>query len=224
MGKDKQQKFDENNEFPNVFQPVALHEAENQFPLKGNWRNTFFKNHQPITLEIGCGKGEYTVALAKENPSINYIGIDKKGARLWRGAKTSNEDQMPNVAFLRTQIDFIEKCFENDEVDEIWITFPDPQLKKSKARKRLTSPMFLNRYQHILKDKGIIHLKTDNLVLFDYTLSIIESEHHFLIEKCNDIYSNPDLLSSPIRSVQTFYEKMFVDQGIPIHYLRFQLK
>ncbi len=223
MGKDKLAKFEENNSFPNVFQPAFLHEEQNSFPMKGLWDESFFKNGQDITLEIGCGKGEYTVELAKVNAKRNFIGIDKKGARLWRGAKTSNDSNMKNVAFLRVQIDWIEKCFGQNEVDEIWITFPDPQLKKSKARKRLTSPMFLKRYANIMKLGGIIHLKTDNLVLFDYTLAIIESEKHQLIEKHNDIYSNQSLLNSPIRNIQTFYEKMFVDQGIAIHYLKFRL-
>ncbi|MEI8202288.1 MAG: tRNA (guanosine(46)-N7)-methyltransferase TrmB [Bacteroidota bacterium] len=223
MGKDKLAKFEENTTFPNVFQPAFLHEEQSVFPLKGLWNASFFKNEQAIILEIGCGKGEYTVELARINKDKNFIGIDKKGARLWRGAKTSNEMHMQNVAFLRVQIDWIEKCFSQNEVDEIWITFPDPQLKKSKARKRLTSPMFLKRYRHIMKPGGFIHLKTDNLVLFDYTLAIIKSERHRLIEKYNDIHSNPSLLNSPIRNIQTFYEKMFVDQGIAIHYLKFQL-
>ncbi len=159
MGKDKLQKFAENDSFSNVFQPLALHEDKNSFNLRGHWNASFFNNTHPITLEIACGKGEYTVELAQAHPERNYIGIDKKGARLWRGAKTAVDTGMKNVAFLRTQIDFIEKCFAPNEVDEIWITFPDPQLKKSKARKRLTSPMFLPRYKNILRPGGWIHLK-----------------------------------------------------------------
>src|ERR1035437_1421414 len=161
MGKDKLRKFAENETFPNVIQPEFDEMFNVDYKLKGNWHSNFWKNDKPITLELGCGKGEYSVNLAKFNPNRNYMGIDVKGARFWRGAKTALQDNIPNVAFIRTRIEFISAFFTANEVDEIWITFPDPQLKIRRHKKRLTSSLFLNRYKAFITPNAIIHLKTD---------------------------------------------------------------
>lgn len=187
--------------------------------MKGNWRKDYFKNDNPIVLELGCGKGEYTVNLAIQNPSINYIGIDSKGARLWRGCRNSIDNQLDNVAFVRTHIEQIEQLFAPGEISEIWITFPDPQLRKE--RKRLTCPRFLKHYRNILATDSLIHLKTDNIPLYDYTLRVIRSAGHKLLFHTNDLYG--DDVQDVASSIQTFYEKMFLEQGMKITYLRFRL-
>ena len=220
MAKHKLFRFSENETFSNLIQ-LPYTEVMKGVPLKGKWNTDFFKKEQTLILELGCGKGEYTIGLAKRYPEINFLGVDVKGARLWRGCKTSNDEGMKNVGFIRTQIELIDRYFENDEVSEIWITFPDPQPKEFKARKRLTSPLFLNRYKKFLKRDGIIHLKTDNTPFFDYTLEIIKEFGHKLLFQERDIY-NFDC-SGALVEIQTFYEKKYLELGQPIHYLKFQL-
>ncbi len=221
MPKNKIKKFDENLTFPNLFQ-VGYHELmEKGFELKGNWNKLFFKNKNPIILELGCGKGEYTVGLAKKYPSNNYIGIDVKGARLWRGAKSSEEMVLKNTAFVRTKIELVNHFFGPDEVSEIWVTFPDPQPKPFKAHKRLISPRFLNTYRKFLQSNGIIHLKTDNLLLFEYCIEVIKIEKHSLIFETKDLYKSA--INEDVLNIQTFYEKQYLDQGIKINYLKFRL-
>lgn len=218
MPKKKQERFAETATFPHVVQPT-FDEIHHNFPLKGKWA-AFFGNTHPITLELGCGKGEYTLALAKQYPNNNYLGVDIKGARIWRGAKSALEEGVKNVGFLRTRIDFIQHAFAKDEVDSIWITFPDPQ--PDKPRKRLTSPLFLSRYGGFLKPGGIIHLKTDNTQLFEYTLEVIHQGNHHLLMHTFDLYSNN--LSDDVMLTQTHYEKLFLAKDKPIKYLRFRLK
>jgi tRNA (guanine-N7-)-methyltransferase len=190
-------------------------------PIKGKWNSDFFKNDNPIVLELGCGKGEYTVNLAKMYPGKNFIGVDIKGARLWKGAKEATELKMPNVAFLRTRIENIVSFFNQNEVSEIWITFPDPQPRPAKARKRLSSSRFLTYYQQFAKPNAIIHLKTDSQGLHEYTKALVE-QNKLKIQVCtNDLY-NSGIVDS-ILSIRTFYESMFLEQGKPITYLRFEL-
>lgn len=218
--KGKLEKFAENLTFPNLFQPDYDQVKENFF-LKGKWNEEFFKNTNPIVLELGCGKGEYSVGLARKYPNKNFIGIDLKGARLWRGCKTSNDEGMQNVAFIRTKIQHIQLLFEENEVDEIWVTFPDPQPKHSKRNKRLTSQRFLDSYDKILKANSIIHLKTDSESLFDYTLEVIAENNHQLHIAVKDIYHHDGL--DEVKSIKTHYEKLFSEQGYDINYLNFTL-
>ena len=195
------------------------------FELKGKWNATFFKNDHPIVLELGCGKGEYTVALAEKFPDKNFIGIDIKGSRFWRGAKTAIENEMNNVAFIRTQIELIDYAFAENEVSEIWITFPDPQIKFKRTKHRLTHPEFLRKYHTVLNKDGIIHLKTDSEFLHGYTHGIIQMEDHEVILTNHNVY-NPDNFEMPeeITSIQTFYEKKFLEKDKNITYIRFKLK
>jgi len=218
--KNKLKRFRENESFRNVIQPTR-EEVQNGFSLKGKWQ-TFFNNTNPIVLELGCGKGEYTVALAKQNPDINYIGIDIKGARFWRGAKTATEDNLKNVAFLRTQIELIDLCFLENEVSEIWITFPDPQIKFTRLVHRLTNVTFLKKYHKILKPKGIIHLKTDSEFLHGYTIGLLQGLNQEIIYAHHHIYNNQE---SPkeATSVQTFYEQQYLEKNKAITYLKFRL-
>ncbi|MEE1021361.1 MAG: tRNA (guanosine(46)-N7)-methyltransferase TrmB [Bacteroidales bacterium] len=220
MGKNKLARFAENETFANLFQLTYEQVTKEGFALKGKWNKEFFKNDNPIVLELGCGKGEYTVGLAKKYPNKNFIGIDIKGARLWRGCKTSNEDKMTNVAFVRTHIQMIESYFAQNEVSEIWITFPDPQLKK--PNKRLTCERFLKLYKNILKQDGIVHLKTDSQELYEYTKDevLIPSKREILYNT-NDLY-NSDFKEDVIE-IQTFYESMYLKIGKPITYLKFKL-
>lgn len=220
MGKNKLARFAENETFANLFQLTYEQVTKEGFALKGKWNKEFFKNDNPIVLELGCGKGEYTVGLAKKYPNKNFIGIDIKGARLWRGCKTSNEDKMENVAFVRTHIQMIESYFAENEVSEIWITFPDPQLKK--PNKRLTCERFLKLYKNILKQDGIVHLKTDSQELYEYTKDevLIPSKREILYNT-NDLY-NSDFKEDVIE-IQTFYEAMYLKIGKPITYLKFRL-
>lgn len=217
MSKHKLARFAENLTFPNLFQLSFEQLADHPFEWRGNWRQ-FFGNDNPIVLELGCGKGEYTIAMARQLPNRNYIGVDIKGARLWRGAKTSNEEKMPNVAFIRTRIELIDRFFAPGEVSEIWVTFPDPQPKK--PNKRLTSQRFLSLYSHFLKPDAPINLKTDSRELFDYTLDEV-----IPAANCSVEFATPDLYASNYggmaSAVQTFYESMFLAQGKPITYLRF---
>lgn len=218
MGKDKLRKFRENETFECLIQPSLDQVLNQKHPLSGNWSKSVFGNDNPIVLELGCGKGEYTIALAERNPNINYIGVDIKGARLWKGAKYATENKLPNVAFLRTRIDFISSFFNENEVDEIWVTFADPQPKR--ANKRLTSPIFLNRYKQFLKKGGIINLKTDSQLLHEYTLETAPSSGFTILEHNNDIYGSGRVTPDDILNVKTFYESQFLAQGLPITYLK----
>ena len=221
MGKNKLERFEENLTFPNLFQVSYEFLQQNTFPLKGKWNSDFFKNNNPIVLELGCGKGEYTVNLAKKYPNKNFIGIDIKGARLWRGCKTSNEDKMGNVAFIRTRIQLIENFFAADEVSEIWITFPDPQLKK--PNKRLTCERFLSYYKKIAKNNSIVHLKTDSYELYDYTINEVIAEGKYpVVFHTDDLYASD--FYDDVKDVRTFYEQMFLDMGKKITYIQFKLQ
>jgi tRNA (guanine-N7-)-methyltransferase len=218
--KRKLARFAENETFENFFQPNFQQLADGFF-LKDKWNKEFFKNSNPVVLELGCGKGEFTVGLARRYPYKNFIGMDIKGARMWRGAKTSQEEKLENVAFLRTRIQLIEHYFSPCEVDEIWITFPDPQPHKTKAKKRLTSPEFLDRYRKICKKNCIIHLKTDNTPLFDYSLEVIKEQNLPLYFHTFDVDKNPG--SDDVVSIRTHYEMLFRGKGEKIKYLKFGL-
>lgn len=221
MGKNKLLKFAENQTFSNLFQPEFTEVWGADFRLKGKWSEVHFKNSNPIVLELGCGKGEYTVNLAKQYPSKNFIGIDIKGARLWTGAKEAFNSSMNNVAFIRTRIEHISSFFAPDEVSEIWITFPDPQPRPAKARKRLSSSRFLTYYQKFLKENGLVHLKTDSQGLYEYTSALVAQNGLKVIISTNDLYSG--IVNDPILSIKTFYEKQFLEMGKPITYLKFEL-
>ncbi len=221
MGKDKLRRFAENETFAHLFQPKR-DELQNGFALKGNWNKKFFKNDNPIVLELGCGRGEYTIGLAKRYPNINFIGVDIKGARLWRGAKTALEDNMKNVAFLRTGIELIDLCFAENEVSEIWITFADPQIKYKRAKHRLTHPNFLNRYKTILHEEGKIHLKTDSEYLFGYTHGLVQLLNYPVIETYHSIYEQVQENDSVLKDIKTHYEEMWLEMGKTIGYICFQ--
>jgi tRNA (guanine-N7-)-methyltransferase len=221
-------KFSEVLSFPNVFEnPDATKPGligENGTPIvgKGPWSNFYFKNNNPLILELACGKGDYTLGLAERYPGKNFMGVDIKGARIWRGAKTALEKQLPNVAFLRTRIEQIPLFFCSNEVEEIWITFPDPFLKKGKENRRLTSLPFLERYSKILKPGSLIHLKTDDRTLFDFTLDVLNSQSDYkLIYADQDIYSK-DLPYEELE-IKTFYETRHLSKGSTIKYIRFEL-
>ncbi len=221
--KNKLKRFKENETFSNLFQPSREELLAGQFPLKGQWNQAYFKNDQPIVLELGCGKGEYTLGLSERFPEKNFIGIDIKGARIWRGAKTALEENRNNVAFVRMQIELIEKAFAPGEVSEIWITFPDPQIKFKRTKHRLTNPEFLQRYKNILNDKGVIHLKTDSEFLHGYTIGLLQGSGHEILYAHHDIYINT-YAPEEVVNIQTFYEKQFLEQGKAITYLKFRLK
>ena len=221
--KNKLKRFKENETFSNVFQPTREEVISNQLPLKGKWRTDFFKNNNPIVLELGCGKGEYSVGLAQRNPNKNFIGIDIKGARFWRGAKTAVENGINNVAFLRTQIELIEHCFDADEVDEIWITFPDPQIKYKRTKHRMTNAEFLNNYKKILKPNGLMHLKTDSEFMHGYTLGLLHGLGHEVIYANHNIYKNEGA-PADVTSIQTFYESQYLEVNKPITYIQFRIK
>ena len=221
MGKNKLARWTELGSFDNVIQPEIGEVFAKDHPVKGRWKKEIFKNENPVILELGCGKGEYTVGLATRFPGNNYIGIDIKGARMWRGAKTANEQKLPNVAFLRTRIEFINSFFSADEVDEIWITFPDPHPGGRNSNKRLTSPWFLNTYRLFLKNKGLIHLKTDNSALYKYTNTVVSNNNLETIFATSDLYS--ENLSDDILLIRTHYEKIFLNKGLKINYLSFRL-
>ena len=218
--KNKLKKFIENESFSNVIQPERKELLSDSFIYKGNWNKLYFKNNNPIIVELGCGKGEYTVNLAKSNPSKNYIGIDIKGARFWRGAKTSLDENLENVVFLRTQIELIDFVFGKQEVKEIWLTFPDPQIKYQRRKHRLTNPLFLNIYKNILVDKGMVHLKTDSEFLHGYTLGVLKGLSIKPLFSNHDIYKNNNAPAEVI-NIKTHYEKLFLETKKNISYLRF---
>ena len=221
--KNKLKRFEENKKFPNVIQPKRQDLLNNDFKIKGNWNTLFFKNKAPIILELGCGKGEYCIYLAKKYPQHNFIGIDIKGARFWRGAKICIQEKIKNVGFVRAQIELIDCIFENQEINEIWLTFPDPQIKFKRSKHRLTHPYFLEKYEKILIPKGILHLKTDSQFLYGYTQGILQERQKNTIKYAhNDIYNNP-YAPKEATEIQTFYEKKFLEQNKPIAYMRFEL-
>ena len=220
--KNKLKRFRENETFNNVFQPERSTLINDLFQMKGNWKKKYFKNNNPIILELGCGKGEYSLYLASKNEKLNCIGIDIKGARFWRGAKIAINKNIKNIAFLRTQIELIEYCFSKNEVDGIWITFPDPQLKYKRNRHILIHPNFLDKYKKIIKKGGFIHIKTDSEFLFGYSLGVLNNFPGDIIFAHHDIYNNPNSPSDAILE-QTFYEKKFLKEGKSIKYIEFQL-
>ena len=221
--KNKLKRFQDNEVFANVIQPLRSEIVEEEFQFKGKWKRDFFKNDKPLILELGCGKGEYTLGLAERNKDCNYLGIDIKGARFWRGAKTALENEMPNVGFLRTQIELVDQVFAEGEVDEIWITFPDPQIKWKRTKHRMTNPEFLNKYKHILTKEGIIHLKTDSEFMHGYTLGILEGLGHDILYAHHNIYVNHEAPEEVV-GIQTFYEQLYLDKNKSITYLKFRLK
>lgn len=219
MGKNKLAKFGEMERFENVIQvPYKTLQLEN-FYLKGKWTSNFFKNENQIILELGCGKGEYTVELAEKNPSFNYIGVDIKGARMYVGAKKALEKGLKNVAFLRTNIEIINQFFAEEEVSEIWLTFPDPQMKKT--RKRLTSTFFLSLYRLFLKKDGIVHLKTDSSFQFTYTSALVHLNEFDILAETDNLYES-EVLNETLQ-IKTFYEKQWLSRGITIKYIAFRL-
>lgn len=218
MAKRKLEQFAEMDTFNHVFHAPFEVVKDSDYKMKGKW-NSFFKNDNPLIVELGCGKGEYTVGLAKKNNNNNYIGVDIKGARMWRGATTVKELNLKNVAFLRSRIDFIEKLFGKHEIDEIWITFPDPQ--REKRRKRLTAPMFIERYQNVIKAGGIINLKTDSRLMYYYTLELVKANNFEILINTDDLYASE--YANEKLSIKTFYEQMFLNEGKKINYLRFKI-
>ena len=221
MGKGKALRFAENLTFKNLIQPEFEEIFHKDHALKGRWHKDFFKNDNPIVLELGCGRGEYTVALGRSNPDKNLIGIDIKGARMWRGAKTATQENLSNIGFVRTRIEFINSFFAEGEISEIWITFPDPQLKTRRAKKRLTSPIFLEYYAQMLVADGLIHLKTDSQHLYNYTNAVIDNYGLKRNVANNDIYGSG--YADERLSIKTAYEMMFLDRGLPITYTQFTL-
>lgn len=222
MAKKKLQRFAEIETFTNVFKHLQHGKTVGDMKLKGSWRNKYFINNNPIVLELGCGKGEYTVGLAERFPNKNFIGIDLKGNRIWRGAKTALDKKLQNVAFLRTRIENIECSFDPGEVNEIWITFPDPQPQESRIKKRLTSPRFLNYYRNLLQEKGLLHLKTDNLPLHEYTLDLLKSPEWEVLDHTADLYGDGVSRDSSLTEIKTHYETKFSEMGFKICYLRWK--
>lgn len=220
--KNKLKRFKENETFENVVQPSREEIVNQTYPLKGKWTSEFFKNEKPLILELGCGKGEYTVGLAKRYPEYNFLGIDIKGARFWRGAKTALEEGIDNAKFLRTQIELVDQIFAPGEVHEIWITFPDPQIKYQRSKHRMTNPDFLKKYHQILKPEGVVHLKTDSEYMHGYTLGLLQGSGHEILYAHHDIYKNTEA-PEEIVSIQTFYEAQYLKQGKPITYTKFRL-
>jgi len=228
MGKDKLRKWAENANFNHVFEPdlqEAVQGADNA--LKGDWAKEVFLNDNPITLELGCGKGEYTVGLAKKYPNRNFIGVDIKGHRFWRGAKTALEESLPNVAFLRTKLEFIDKYFDKDEVSEIWLTFSDPQPKDEKGTKRITSPVYIERYKKILKTGSLINVKTDSVLLYDLSRKGYLENGYNILQDSQDVYGvlvndvDEDLREA--LEIKTYYEKRWLSEGKKIHFLQLKV-
>ena len=221
--KNKLRRFRENETFSNVVQPSREEVLNNSLELKGNWRKNFFKNNNPLVLELGCGKGEYSVSLAKAYPKMNFLGIDIKGARFWRGAKIALEENLENVGFLRTQIELIDHIFEENEVDEIWITFPDPQIKYKRTKHRLTNADFLQKYKKILKSDGFVHLKTDSEFMHGYTLGLLHGLGEIIEYAHHDVYGSQGAPEA-VTNIQTFYEKQYLEIGKKITYIRFKFR
>jgi tRNA (guanine-N7-)-methyltransferase len=222
LGKDKLRRFGELGHFERVFQPRIEEISGKDYYLKGKWKQEVFHNNHPLVLELGCGKGEYTIGMAGQFPGKNFIGIDIKGARMWKGAKASHEEKILNASFLRTRIELISSFFGPGEVDEIWITFPDPQPTERRKKKRLTAPGFLKQYQGFLVDGGIIHLKTDSDLLYSYTLNLLGRFEMEILFNTTDLYHS-DIVDD-ILEIKTFYEKKFLETGSNINYLKFRLK
>jgi tRNA (guanine-N7-)-methyltransferase len=221
VGKNKIRKWMEMESYRHVIQPEFSDVFKKDHALKGKWSSEFFCNSNPVVLELGCGKGEYTLNLAQIYPGKNFIGIDIKGSRIWSGAKTAIEIGLNNVAFIRTRIEFIESFFGTEEVDEIWLIFPDPQLKKRRNKKRLTSPRFLNAYREFLKFENVIHLKTDSKELYHYTKNLLEFNQLIILQSIDDLYATS--LSNKTLSFKTYYEQEFLKQDKKITYLKFSL-
>jgi len=219
--KNKLKRFRENETFANVVQPSREEVLNDSLKLKGNWRKNFFKNNNPLILELGCGKGEYSVNLAKAFPEMNFLGIDIKGARFWRGAKIALEENLENVGFLRTQIELVDHIFDENEVDEIWITFPDPQIKYKRTKHRLTNADFLQKYKKILKPDGVVHLKTDSEFMHGYTLGLLQGLGETIEYAHHDIYGSQGAPEA-VTNIQTFYEKQYLEIGKKITYIRFK--
>jgi tRNA (guanine-N7-)-methyltransferase len=228
MTKSKLERFAEVDTFKNVFQHLQNQEKVDEFAMKGKWNEQYFKNNNPIVLELGCGKGEYTIGMAEKNPNKNYIGADLKGNRIWVGAKTALDNNMQNVAFLRTRIENIAYAFAENEISEIWITFPDPQPQKTRERKRLTHPRFLDKYKLILKKEGVIQLKTDNEPLFQFTLEVIQERKCKILCYTNNLYKkgtilmNESVIPAETKTIKTYYEKLFSEKGFDICYVAFK--
>jgi len=220
MGKKKLQQYKDIDTYKNLFQ-FTYEEIQKGIHYKGNWAEKYFKNDNPITLELGCGKGEYTLGLARKYLEKNFIGIDIKGARLWRGATTALEEVLKNILFIRSPIELIGDYFSEGEIDEIWITFPDPHPKTSRIRRRLTSPRFLRMYKNILRSKGIVHLKTDNQLLFNYTYELLNELNLEVIFHTRDLYQSG--IDDDVLLIKTFYEKKYLKDNIPINYLKFRI-
>lgn len=221
MGKNKLSRFRELETLEHVFQPPFEEIFRKDYRLKGRWKREVFGNGNPLVLELGCGKGEYTVGLARNYPDKNFMGLDIKGARIWKGARQAHKEKLENVAFLRTRIDFITSFFEREEVDELWITFPDPQEKKRRQKKRLTGALFLNRYRQLLRDRGPISLKTDNRGLYEYTMALIKYNGLVVEQNTDDLYST-DWKDETV-SIRTYYETKFMEEGAKINFIRFRL-
>jgi tRNA (guanine-N7-)-methyltransferase len=221
LGKNKLSRFRELETLDRVFQPSFEEVYQKDYHLKGKWKKEVFGNENPLVLELGCGKGEYTVGLARLNPQKNYMGLDIKGARIWKGARTAHHEELQNVAFLRTRIDFITSFFAAEEVDELWITFPDPQEKKRRWKKRLTGDIFLNRYRQLLRDQGLVHLKTDNRSLYLHTLELARYNNLVIERHTDDLYSAG--WEDEALTIQTFYESRFRAEGLKIHFIQFRL-
>lgn len=221
--KNKLKRFLENDTFSNVFQPTREEVVGNEFPLKGKWNSEFFQNDNPIVVELGCGKGEYSVGLAERFPDKNFVGIDIKGARFWRGAKTATDTDLNNVAFVRTQIEIIDGIFAEHEVSEFWITFPDPQIKYKRTKHRMTNTEFLQLYKRILKLDGVMNLKTDSEFMHGYTLGLLHGEGHEVLYANHDVYKNE---GSPeeVTAIQTFYENQYLKVNKAITYIKFKIK
>ena len=221
MSQNKLQRFAEMETLQNVIQPTYRDAYLKEFSLKGKWKEVFFKNKNPLVLELGCGKGDYSVGLARQFPDKNFLGIDIKGNRMWVGAKQALKENLINVGFLRTRIELIESFFACDEVDEIWITFPDPQPKKRWTKKRLTSSIFLSHYRCFLKKDGIVHLKTDNFPLYDYTKKLLEYNNLPILIGTHDLYNSE--FANEVFGIKTFYESGFLEKGMKITYLKFKI-